>query len=140
MEPDTRHDEGDDEEDAVHYQPSPISISSLQENLQFQSPKPTSSSHGIAVRIHIGGVSLGQVLQSTTALVVADSSIGIAALGVCHDLVSSDFRGEQRERDDPEDNGEDVEAEDRPVVVNYWCSGLGDDDVDCDDHGCECLY
>jgi hypothetical protein len=86
--------------------------SSEKENLQLKTPQPTSSRHRIPIRIHIRRSSFSQVLQSTTTLVVADPRVGVIAVvgGVSHDLIRGYFGGEEREGDEPEDNGEDVEA------------------------------
>lgn len=44
-----------------------------------------------------------------------------------------DLRGEQGERDEPEDGHEDVEAQHGPVVVRGRDAELGDDDVEAGD-------
>jgi hypothetical protein len=131
---------------ASHPSNLPLSSSSSSpsssENLQLKPPQPTSSRHRIPIRIHIRrGGSFSQSLQSATTLVVADPRVGIVAVvgGVSHDLIRGYFRREEREGDEPEDDGEDVEAEDRPVIVDDWRSSLGDDDVDGYYEGCDCL-
>jgi hypothetical protein len=107
-------------------------------HLQFQPTKPSSSSHSIAISIHIH-VSLHK--PNATLLFVADIiTIKVALRN--EGIERRYFRSEEWEGDDPEDDSEDVEAEDCPVVICYWCCGAGYYDVDCNNNSRDglCIY
>jgi len=132
MKPDAGHNQCDDEEDtkillATHRLKK-------REYIQLQSSQSRRSSHGVAV-----GVKFLCRIPINVALVVAEVGVEAVIYGVVDDWMCSYFRAQEREGDDPEDDREDVEAEDRPVVVDDWRSGLGDDDVDGYYQGCDCL-
>jgi hypothetical protein len=132
MKPDAGHNQCDDEEDtkillATHRLKK-------REYIQLQSSQSRRSSHGVAV-----GVKFLCRIPINVALVVAEVGVEAVIYGVVDDWMCSYFRAQEREGDDPEDDREDVEAEDRPVVIHDGRSCAGNEDIDCNDHCCKCL-
>jgi hypothetical protein len=109
-------------------------------DVQFKATKTGCSSHGISVCVDIcGGNPFRQKVETT--LLVADSIEGIEAVICCvrNDLVLGDFGGQERERDNPENAGENVKSKYGPVVVQCRYGNRCNDIVDDDYHGCQGL-
>lgn len=105
------------------------------EEKEFQSTKSTSGSHAISICIDIRRRSLRQV---HIPLLETVSIVGIrASIGISNDLIRCDLACQVREGDNPKDDGEDIESKDGPVIVDDWRTGLGNDDIDCDDDCCD---
>lgn len=104
---------------------------------EFKTTETGCGSHRVSVGVDIcGSNTLWQEVKTTLLIAISVVIISAGIRAICDDLVGSDLGREKGERDNPENDGEDIETKDGPVVVHcrdgHGCNKVVDDN----DHGC----